>query len=57
MLAIGRNLNQIARALNAAPAEAVRVRPEVTQSLAREIKSHTATVGALIQSNVQRWSR
>jgi len=57
LLAIGRNLNQIARALNAAPAEAVRVRPEVTQSLAREIKSHTATVGALIQSNVQRWSR
>jgi predicted HicB family RNase H-like nuclease len=57
LLAIGRNLNQIARALNAAPAEAARPRPELIVSLASEIKSHTAAVAALIQSNVQRWSR
>jgi hypothetical protein len=57
LLAIGRNLNQIARALNAAPTELARFRPEVIESLASEIKSHTATVGMLIQSNVQRWSR
>ncbi|MCS6473746.1 plasmid mobilization relaxosome protein MobC [Burkholderia thailandensis] len=57
LLAIGRNLNQIARALNAAPTELARFRPDVVESLASEIKSHTTTVGALVQSNIQRWSR
>ncbi|CAN0639451.1 Plasmid mobilization relaxosome protein MobC [Burkholderia cepacia] len=57
LLAIGRNLNQITRALNAAPTDLARFRPEVIESLASEIKSHTTTVGALVQSNVQRWSR
>lgn len=57
LLAIGRNLNQITRALNTAPTDLARFRSEVIESLASEIKSHTTTVGALVQSNVQRWSR
>lgn len=57
LLAIGRNLNQIARVLNAAPTEVARVPFEAVEALSREIKSHTVAVGALIQSNVQRWSR
>jgi hypothetical protein len=57
LLAIGRNLNQIARVLNAAPIELARVRPEAIESLEKEISSHTAAVAMLIQSNVKRWSR
>lgn len=57
LLAIGRNLNQVARVLNTAPTELAHLRPELIETLASEIKSHTAVVGALIQSNVQRWSR
>lgn len=57
LLAIGRNLNQITRLLNAAPTELAQLRPESIETLASEIKSHTVAVGALIQSNVQRWSR
>ncbi|MBU7438727.1 plasmid mobilization relaxosome protein MobC [Paraburkholderia fungorum] len=57
LLAIGRNLNQIARALNAKPTEQTDCRPEIIESLSEAIKSHTAAVSAVIQSNVQRWSR
>ncbi|WP_179258250.1 plasmid mobilization protein [Caballeronia sordidicola] len=57
LLAIGRNLNQIARALNAAPTEQTVYRVDVVEALSEAIKSHTAAVSAVIQSNVQRWSR
>jgi hypothetical protein len=57
ILAIGRNLNQIARALNAKPTEQPGYRREIIESLSEAIKSHTAAVSAVIQSNVQRWSR
>jgi hypothetical protein len=57
LLAIGRNLNQITRALNALPTETANFRPEIIVALSDVIQSHTADVAALIQSNVQRWSR
>ncbi|CAE6854069.1 hypothetical protein R75465_07319 [Paraburkholderia aspalathi] len=57
LLAIGRNLNQITRALNARPTEMANFRPEIIVALSDAIQSHTADVAALIQSNVQRWSR
>lgn len=57
LVAIGRNLNQIARALNAAPTEKTVYRVEIVEALSEAIRSHTAAVSAVIQSNVQRWSR
>jgi predicted HicB family RNase H-like nuclease len=57
LLAIGRNLNQIARALNAAPTEKTVYQVETVEALSEAIKSHTTAVSAVIQSNVQRWSR
>ncbi|CAB3752576.1 hypothetical protein [Paraburkholderia humisilvae] len=57
LLAIGRNLNQMARALNASACDMTCYRPEIIETLIGAIKSHTAEVGALVQSNIQRWSR
>jgi len=57
LLAIGRNVNQIARALNANPTEDSAYRAEIIEELSEAIKSHTSAVSAVIQSNVQRWSR
>jgi hypothetical protein len=57
LLAIGRNVNQIARALNAKPTEDSGYRAEIIEVLSEAIKSHTSAVSAVIQSNVQRWSR
>jgi len=57
LLAIGRNVNQIARVLNAKPTEDSGYRAEVIEELSEAIKSHTAAVSAVIQANVQRWSR
>jgi hypothetical protein len=57
LLAIGRNVNQIARALNANPTEDSAYRAEIIEELSEAIKFHTSAVSAVIQSNVQRWSR
>lgn len=54
LLAIGRNLNQIARALNRGDTD---VQLSVEQSaLAEEITAHVKAVSAVIRSNLERWS-
>lgn len=54
LLAIGRNLNQIARALNKGEANVPRlVEPS---ELADEITAHVKAVSAVIRSNLERWS-
>lgn len=53
--AIGRNLNQIARALNARPEETERVKLEVIEALADIINSHVATAVQLIRHSQNDW--
>jgi hypothetical protein len=56
LAAIGRNLNQIARALNAGD----RVEPyrfKVLETLKHEIDGHLDRVNQMIQANVDRWGR
>lgn len=57
LLAIGRNLNQIARNLNAQPNKTEDYRPEVIEELSAIIKDHTRKVAEAMQSNVDRWAR
>lgn len=53
--AIGRNLNQVAKALNASPADYSHYRLELIEELRTEIKEHTRTVSNAIAANVDRW--
>lgn len=55
LLAIGRNLNQVAKALNASPADYSLYRVELIEELQRAIKDHTRTVSDAIAANVNRW--
>lgn len=57
LLAIGRNLNQIARNLNAQPQKLDEYRPELIEALSVTIKDHTRKVAEAMQSNVDRWAR
>ena len=56
LLAIGRNLNQIAKALNCAPHEQGAVRVELITALQVIIRAHTETVSNIMRANVERWS-
>lgn len=53
--AIGRNLNQIAKALNANLNEAKYFRVDMIEALEKLIKDHTMTVSKLVAANVDRW--
>lgn len=53
--AIGRNLNQIAKALNANPNEAKYFRVEVISEVSKLINEHLHRTSALIAANVDRW--
>lgn len=53
--AIGRNLNQIARALNARPDETDRVKLEVIEALVEVINSHVETAVQLIRHSQNDW--
>lgn len=55
LLAIGRNLNQIARHMNAGRALETAVTAERIDTLTRHIKTHTARVADIMRANIDRW--
>jgi hypothetical protein len=55
LLALGRNLNQIAKVLNTSPQHQVAFRVEVITELSRVIQAHTKKVSDLLRGTVERW--
>lgn len=55
LLALGRNLNQIAKVLNASPENRSAFRAEVITELSRVIQVHTKKVSDLLRGTVERW--
>ena len=55
LLAIGRNLNQLAKALNTSPHERSAFRVELITELSSRIQSHTTTVSSVMRGNLERW--
>ncbi len=55
LLAIGRNLNQIARHMNAGRALETVVTAERIDTLTSHIKTHTARVADIMRANIDRW--
>ncbi|MCS6302792.1 MAG: plasmid mobilization relaxosome protein MobC [Nitrospira sp.] len=55
LLALGRNLNQIARALNKAPAQQAAVRLELLTDLSTRIRTHVDQITALTRASLERW--
>jgi hypothetical protein len=55
LLALGRNLNQIAKVLNTAPQNRTAVRVEVITELSRVIQAHTKKVSDVLRGTVERW--
>ena len=55
LLAIGRNLNQIAKALNSMPYDRNIYPPGLIEELVAEIKTHTKAVSEAMSANVERW--
>ncbi len=55
LVQIGRNLNQIARALNMFPDERHLYRVEMIEALSRVISEHTKHVSHQITANIARW--
>ncbi|MFD2190783.1 plasmid mobilization relaxosome protein MobC [Pistricoccus aurantiacus] len=53
--AIGRNLNQVARALNIEFREGDRIKREAIEDLAERIEEHRALVFELLNKNMNRW--
>jgi hypothetical protein len=53
--ALGRNLNQVARALNTSPQERVLFKVELIEELDRAVKAHAETVSKLLAANIERW--
>ena len=56
VLALGRNLNQIARALNASPSDPSAWDAELIDRVMALLQEHTAHVAQVLVANVQRWS-
>jgi len=56
LLALGRNLNQIARALNRAPAQQAAVRLELLTDLSTRIQAHVDQITALTRASLERWA-
>ena len=56
LLAIGRNLNQIARALNTNPHDRSVYRVEMVEELSAAIKAHVQIASGAIAANTQRWA-
>ena len=56
LLALGRNLNQIAKVLNASPENRGAFRVEVITELSRVIRTHTDRVSDVLRGTVARWS-
>ena len=55
LLALGRNLNQIAKVLNTAPQNLTAFRAEVITELSRVIQAHTKKVSDVLRGTVERW--
>ena len=55
LLALGRNLNQIAKVLNTAPQNRTVFRVEVITELSRVIQAHTKKVSDVLRGTVERW--
>lgn len=55
LLALGRNLNQIAKVLNATPQNRTAFRVEVITELSRVIQAHTKKVADVLRGTVERW--
>jgi hypothetical protein len=55
LLAIGRNLNQVARALNSTPQDRTVYRIALIDALRVHIKAHTKLVSNAMAANVHRW--
>lgn len=55
LLALGRNLNQIARALTKAPDQQVAVRLELLTDLSRLIQAHVNQITAVTRASLERW--
>lgn len=55
LLAIGRNLNQIARQINVGKIEHDRLKVEHIEKLSRHIVAHTAQVSDAMRANIDRW--
>ncbi|MFO0698801.1 MAG: hypothetical protein U0236_06200 [Nitrospira sp.] len=55
LLALGRNLNQIAKVLNTAPQNRDAFRVEVITELSRVIRAHTDKVSDVLRGSVERW--
>ena len=54
-VALGRNLNQIAKVLNTAPQNRTVFRVEVITELSRVIQAHTKKVSDVLRGTVERW--
>ena len=55
LLALGRNLNQIAKVLNTAPQNRGAFRVEVITELSRVIQAHSKKVSDVLRGTVERW--
>lgn len=55
LLALGRNLNQIAKVLNTSPQHQAAFRVEVITELSRVIQAHTKKVSDVLRGTVERW--
>lgn len=55
LLSIGRNLNQIAKALNVSPENYRLYNVELIESVQAAIKDHTGVVASVMAANVDRW--
>lgn len=55
LLALGRNLNQIAKALNTSPDDRRVFKVDVIEDLQTAIRQHTALVASVMVANVERW--
>ena len=55
LLAIGRNLNQIAKALNSAPRDRTALRAELLTALSTRIQTHTSLVSDVLRRTLERW--
>ena len=55
LLTLGRNLNQIAKALNTSPENRRVFKVNVIEDLQTRIKEHTTVVASVMAANVERW--
>ena len=55
LLALGRNLNQIAKALNTSPENRSAFRVDLITELSRVIRTHTDKVSDVLRGTVERW--